>query len=58
MKNFKRLLALLEVPTQNEKSENISIAKGKYKTPRSIRGIYKVQKRHLKYRNNGGNENG
>ncbi len=55
MKKLKRLLALLEVPTQNPENENTQIAKGKYKIPRSIRGIYKVQKRHLKYRNNGGN---
>tara|TARA_R110002153_G_scaffold118532_5_gene263301 strand:+ start:2041 stop:2217 length:177 start_codon:yes stop_codon:yes gene_type:complete len=58
MRNFKRILALLEVPTQNTDEKNIQIAKGKYKMPRSIRGIYRVQKRTLKHRSNGGNKNG
>mgnify|MGYP003652500425 CR=1 FL=1 len=49
---------MLELVGQEPTDENIAIAKGKYKIPRSIRGIYKVEKRHLKHRNNGGNKNG
>lgn len=58
MSNLRNILAMLEIPTEDPGSENILIAKGKYKIPRSIRGIYKVQKRQLKFRNNGGNKNG
>lgn len=55
---LKNIIAMLEMADENTKNEFIAIAKGKYKTPRSIRGIYKVQKRNLKYRNNGGGKNG
>ncbi len=50
LRNIIDMLGLMENPT----NENVLIAKGKYKMPRSIRGMYKVQKRHLKYRKNGG----
>lgn len=58
MKNIKNILGMLELMDKNTNDENVAIAKGKYKMPRSIRGIYKVEKRNLKYRNNGGNKNG
>jgi len=57
MSNIKNIISMLEL-VNNTENENIAIAKGKYKLPRSIRGIYKVEKRRLKYRNNGGNKNG
>ena len=53
MNNLKNIIAMLELVGENSKDENIAIAKGKYKRPKSIRGIYKVQKRHLKHRKNG-----
>jgi hypothetical protein len=54
MSNIKNLIDMLGFIDENQTNENVLIAKGKYKMPRSIRGMYKVQKRHLKYRNNGG----
>ena len=53
MSNLKNIIDMLGF-IENSNNENVLIAKGKYKVPRSVRGIYKVQKRHLKYRNNGG----
>lgn len=58
MRNLQKIIALLQLPIQDKELENMQIAKGKYKYPKSIRGMYKVQKRHLKFRNNGGNKNG
>lgn len=53
MNNLKNIIAMLELVDQDHKDKNVQIAKGKYKRPKSIRGIYKVQKRHLKHRKNG-----
>lgn len=53
MNSLKNIIAMLELVSQDHKDENVQIAKGKYKRPKSVREIYKVQKRHLKYRDNG-----
>jgi len=50
MKRLERILALLKETGEDAISQEIKIAKGEYKYPYSIKGIYSVEKRHLKYR--------
>ena len=56
--SLKNIIDMLEF-SQDPKDENIQIAKGKYKYPYSIREIFRMKKRHLKYREeNGKGKNG
>lgn len=56
--SLKNIIDMLEF-SQDPKDENIQIAKGKYKYPYSIREIFRMKKRHLKYRDeNGKGKNG
>lgn len=52
MKRIENIIKMLSV-VEGETSENVKMAKGKYKYPYTIREIFQVKKRELKYRKDG-----
>lgn len=56
--SLKTIIAMLEVTPPDPGSENIRILKGAYKYPYSVREIFQMKKRHLKYRKDGKGKNG
>tara|TARA_R110001606_G_scaffold374687_2_gene532621 strand:+ start:1072 stop:1245 length:174 start_codon:yes stop_codon:yes gene_type:complete len=52
MQRLKNIVNMLGLTDENS-SESIATAKGKYKFPYTFKEIYRVKKRELKYRKNG-----
>lgn len=50
MKRLERIMALLNEIEADSPSQEIKIAKGFYKYPYSLKAVYSVEKRHLKYK--------
>lgn len=53
MKRLERIITLLKEVKEDSPSHEINVAKGKYKYPHTLKEIYRMEKRHLKYRNSG-----
>ncbi len=58
MSHLRNIINMLEFVDKDNEDENVAIAKGKYRYPYTIREIFQMKKRHLKFRKNGRRKNG